>query len=75
MKMQPEHYIHLRAALTACDTDYHRARYQAARLTARRYQWDLVRYASLMPWLCDTLYSYLSDNHIQTALDKIVRPL
>ena len=75
MKMQAEHFDHLRAALTPCDTEFHRSRYQAARLTTRRYQWDMVVQAGLTFWLCDTLYAYLNDNHIQTALNKIVRPL
>jgi len=29
----------------------------------------------LMSWLCGTLYAYLDDQHIQTALNKIVKPL
>jgi len=44
-------------------------------LTTTRYQWDIVRHAGLMTWVCDTLYEYLNDTHIQTALNKIVKPL
>lgn len=75
MKMQPEHFKHMQKALSVCDTDFYRARYEAANLTTLRYQWDMVRHAGLMSWLCDTLYTYLNDDHIQTALNKIVRPL
>jgi hypothetical protein len=75
MKIQPAHFDYMCATLTACDTEFHRSRYQAAGLTTRRYQWDMVRQAGLMSWICDTLYAYLNDNHIQTALNKIVRPL
>lgn len=75
IKMKPEHVEHMREAFAKWDTDYHRARYAAAGHTTKRYQWDLVRAAGLMPWLCDTLYPYLNDTHIQTALDRIVKPL
>lgn len=75
MKMQPSHFAHLQQALAPLDTDFHRSRYAAAGLSTRRYQWDMVRHAGLMSWLCDTLYPYLNDTHIQTALNKIVKPL
>ena len=75
MKIKPEHFAHLSAALAKVDTDFHRGRYANAGLSTRRYQWDAVRAAGLMPWLCDTLYTYLNDEHIQTALNRIVKPL
>lgn len=75
MKMQPQHLEHMRAAIVNFDTEFHRSRYAAAGLSTRRYQWDLVRAAGLMPWLCDTLYTYLNDDHIQTALNKLIKPL
>lgn len=75
MKMQPVHFEHMRSSIAKFDTDFHRSRYAAAGLSTTRYQWDLVRAAGLTPWLCETLYSYLNDSHIQTALNKIVEPL
>jgi len=75
MKIKPEHFARLRDAITLHDTDYHRSRYAAAGLSTKRYQWDLLRHAGLMPWLCDTLYTYLDDTHIQTALNKLIKPL
>ena len=75
MKIKPEHLRHLAAAIGKADTEFHRSRYLAAGLSTTRYQWDLLRHVGLMPWLCDTLYSYLNDAHIQTALNKIVKPL
>ena len=75
MKIKPEHLLHLSDAIGKADTEFHRARYLAAGLSTTRYQWDLLRHVGLMPWLCDTLYSYLNDAHIQTALNRIVRPL
>jgi len=75
MKIKPEHFAHLQATLAKHDTEFHRSRYAAAGLSTTRYQWDIVRHANLMTWLCDTLYSYLNDTHIQTALNKIIKPL
>lgn len=75
MKIKPEHLEHMRQALAKLDGDFHRSRYQAAGLSTKRYQWDLLRAARLMPWVCDTLYTYMDDMHIQTALNKLVKPL
>jgi hypothetical protein len=75
MKIKPEHLAHMKSAFEKWDTDYYRSRYQAAGLSTRRYQWDLVRAAGLTQWLCDTLYPYANDEHIQTALNRLVKPL
>ncbi|MFI3187261.1 MAG: hypothetical protein QX198_14895 [Methylococcaceae bacterium] len=75
MKMQNQHFEPLLLALSMADTPGRRAAYQAAGLSTTRYQWDLIRAAGLMPWICDNLYSYLNDEHIQTALNKIVPTL
>ena len=75
MKIQTQHFEALLLALAMADTPQRRAAYTAAGLSTTRYQWDLLRVAGLMPWLCDTLYSYLNDAHIQTALNKIVPKL
>ena len=75
MKMIPTHFQALRAKLTPMDTEENRAAYAAAGHSTRRYQWDLVRASGALPFVCDTLYTYLDDTHIQTALDRIVQPL
>jgi hypothetical protein len=75
MKITSDHFDAMALALSSVDTPERRAAYRAANLTTRRYQWDLVRIAGLMSWLCDNLYKYLNDDHIQTALNRIVKPL
>ena len=75
MKMLPEHFAHMRARLEIVDTSVLRGRYANAGHSTKRYQWDAVRNAGLMPWFCDTLYTYLNDDHIQTALNKLIKPL
>lgn len=75
MKMTREHFDQLAAMLRPHDTGFHRDRYAAAGHSTRRYQWDLVRHAGAMSFICDALYQYLNDDHIQTALNRIVKPL
>lgn len=75
MKIKPEHVQHMREALAKWNTDFHRSRYAAAGLSTKRFQWDAVRAAGLIPWICDTLYAYANDDHIQTALNRIIAPL
>lgn len=75
MKIKPEHIEHMRNALTEFDTDFHRSRYAAAGLSTTRFQWDTVRAAGLIPWLCDVIYPYANDDHIQTVLNRIIKPL
>ena len=51
-------------------------------LTDKRKRWDLLRLAVFpsnygnyqvngITWICDNLYGYLDDSHIDTALKKI----
>lgn len=75
MKIQPEHFEVLKSAIKIHDTEFHRERYKAAGLSDRRYQWDVLRHAGCMPFVCDTLYKYLDDSHIESALRKILKPL
>ena len=75
MKIQASHYEHLAAAVTPLDTAERRAAYKAAGHTNKRYRWDLTYAARLTPWICSTLYPYCNDDHIDTALRRIVPPL
>ena len=75
LKIKPEHLAHLKSELSKHDGDFHRSRYLAAGLSTKRYQWDLLRHAVGMSWVCDTLYPYLNDSHIQSALNHLVKPL
>jgi hypothetical protein len=47
----------------------------AAGMSGRRYRWDICRAAGLIPYICNTLYRYANDTHIDTALRVIVREL
>lgn len=75
MKIKPEHVQHMRDALSKFDTDFYRSRYLAAGLSTKRFQWDALRAAGLISWLCDVVYPYANDDHVQTALNRIIKPL
>lgn len=75
MKMTPEDAAALKTFITPYDTENNRVLYRTARLSDKRYQWDLVRHSGALPFVCDTLYKYLNDSHIDTALRGIVKPL
>ena len=82
MKVKPEHFAHMKTAITAFVNDYGAdklAEYKARLSTDarvhdvdKRYRWELFNGARLTQFACDTLYSYCNDEHIDTALRKIV---
>lgn len=87
LKITNEHLETLRAAITPLDTrsrreQYIRGEFPRAALTknlAMRYRWDLLWAAVDTPafptskWVCDNLYPYLNDEHIDSALREILR--
>lgn len=75
LKMKPEHVARIEAAITPIDTEANRTRYAAAGLTDKRYRWDLLSAALGSIWICDELYKYIDDTHIDSALRAIVPPL
>jgi hypothetical protein len=71
MKITHEHYEHLRAGMAIKHNDTAYQEYKRNGLSDMRYRWDCVRAAGLMPFICDTLYQYCDDRHIDTALRNI----
>lgn len=72
MKMKPEHFEHMRKFIAIFDCMERRVAFRRQSNSLRGYQWYLVRHAGLLPFVCDTLYQYLNDDHIQTALNRII---
>jgi len=78
MKIKPEHFAILEEACNKVIEDNPTARqtYTNQGLTEKRFRWDVL-YASKIDndsasrWICDNLYSYMDDTHIDTALRKI----
>lgn len=80
MKIQSEHFVTLASAcnITLANHPEAREQYRAAGLSDTRFAWDVLRASRIngvdgIRWICDTLYEYLDDTHITTALLKIVR--
>ena len=72
MKMKTAHFDHIAEKIAALDSPALRAAYRNAGLSLKRYQWDMTWKAGLSAYICDTLYPYLNDDHIQTALNRII---
>lgn len=80
MKMTQPHYQHLHDTIigflqsrnhTPQSAYQHYATHNIGKDTEKRCRWDCVSGAKLSPWVCDNLYPYLNDDHIDTALRKI----
>ncbi len=72
MKIKPEHYATLRDTLADVMHLYPEF---VQRFGERGARWALVKEARASNWLCDTLYTYLNDDHINTALRRITTEL
>lgn len=84
MKITAEHLGLLRTLVAPLDSDETRAAYVAGdfpragvvRGLDMRYRWDLFHAATRgQGAVVDTLYAYLTDKHIDTALRSLVAPL
>ena len=71
MKITLEHYNQLAASLQPAIDDNPIQAYREAGLSEKRYRWDMTYKAGLSKWICDNLYPYLDDSHIDTALRSI----
>lgn len=75
MKMTAEHFEKLKQIVSERDTPEARAFYISQGYSDKRYRWDLAYLAGSIKFICDELYKYLDDEHIDTALRQIVKPL
>lgn len=67
MKIKQEHYDHMRNSMQPIMD----AIPQPEGMSGKMYRWGVARRAGLITYMCDTLYSYLNDDHIDTALRHI----
>lgn len=82
MKIKPEHLDHMRKAIRTVYlerapfmTRKFYEDYKLGKDHAKRHRWDLLHSAGLTGWICDVLYQYVNDDHIDTALKTLVREL
>ncbi len=80
MKIKPEHFAILEEACNKVIEDnptITEETYTTQGLTNKRFRWDVLYAAKInnessSRWICDNLYSYMDDTHIDTALRKIL---
>lgn len=73
MKITPQHYKVMESAIRPLleSAPNAWAIYREFGHSATRFNWDVLRDAGLLPFVCDVLYKYANDSHITTALQKI----
>lgn len=83
MKITPEHYAALKGMLSQYSHDNREQvlAYKAFKLgkdPEKRFRWDLFTFArrsGAEKIVMDDIYRYANDNHLDTALKRIVREL
>lgn len=80
MKIQPEHYEHMKREMAARAHLILQIRDQIAvdprvRDAEKRLRWDLFHVSGLTRYVCDHVYNYANDVHIDTALRSIMREI
>jgi len=83
MKIKPEHYEHIRDAMFATLARFgvdNLARYReelAADPRVRdldmRLRWDVLHASVGSRWICDEIYPYANDTHLDTALRRVMQ--
>lgn len=71
MKISKEHYEYLESAILPLMEEIPLSLYVEKGLSEKRYRWDLSYMANLTNWICDNIYPYADDSHLDTALRKI----
>lgn len=75
MKITPEHLAELRRVVIEYDTSASRQEAIALGWKVSRYHYWLLGRPKVLSFVCDTLYQYLHDTHIATAMRHIVPTL
>jgi len=85
MKLTSAHYQHMKSAIEALDRqvleqhyrdlEQESARTGKPRDPDKRMRWDVQHAAGLTRWICDEVYPYANDTHLDTSLRQIFREL
>lgn len=82
MKITEDHFNQLKVSIDPNNTEDRRQRYRdkdfrnsaSVKDLDKRYRWDLL-YLSVSAHIINEIYLYANDDHIDTALRRIVKPL
>lgn len=80
MKMSQDHYGYIYNAIKKNEAiiEKHRAcllKDPRVKDLEKRLRWDMLYTSVSSQWVCDNLYPYLNDDHIDTALRRIFKEL
>lgn len=80
MKIKPEHYAHIKTCISELKEKIkpHREyliKEGKAKDIEKRLRWDMFWATKQTHWVCDNLYSYMNDDHLDTALRHIMAEL
>jgi len=82
LKIHPEHYEVIKARfkelhgqIEPSSFAYWRKEYENEGLSEKRFVWDLYYTSGLTGFTCDVLYKYMNDNHLYSALRRIVKEI
>jgi hypothetical protein len=81
MKISKEHYNYIKDKFSTVDPELVKAHRHNVGLEPKCYdidkrvRWDTLYSVIKSDWVCDYLYPYLDDSHIDTALKSIVKEL
>jgi hypothetical protein len=80
MKVTQAHYLHMKNAIAPYVQEAKAHRESLKTLpekmdVEKRLRWDLSYRFIGSKWVCDNLYSYCNDDHIDTALRKVIDEL
>ncbi len=85
MKIKPEHYNHMERMIHLTVTNIGHDKLQAHKDSLKddervkdinkRFRWDICHAAQLNQFMCEELYEYLNDDHIDTALRQVIKNL
>ena len=73
MKIKTEDYKVLKDRISEFVVEHPECLKYKETVSNTRFIWDVLHTAKLMPFVCDTLYNYLNDVHIQNAVTKIFK--
>jgi hypothetical protein len=72
MKIKPEHAEYIKEQMLAYSNAPLLQPYLKAGLSEKRWRWDwCYRTPGLSKWICDNIYPYANDEHLDTLLRKI----
>lgn len=71
MKITKEHYDYIKSAICKNSKAPTLHSYKLAGLSEKRWRWALLYQANISRWLCDNIYPYANDEHIDTVLKHI----